>query len=72
MVVIISNYIAKAQEDGRVVKHINPLVISYSIIGSVKEVLFHWAVLDERLDIDATITTLLDVYFGGMLEKGLA
>lgn len=71
LVVIISDYIAKAQADGRVVKYINPLVISYSIIGSVKEVLFHWAVLDEKLDIDATITTLLDVYFGGMLEKGL-
>jgi AcrR family transcriptional regulator len=71
LVVIISDYIAKAQTDGRVVKYINPLVISYSIIGSVKEVLFHWAVLDEKLDIDATITTLLDVYFGGMLEKGL-
>jgi len=72
MVVIISNYIQKAQTDGRVMKQINPLVISYSIIGSVKEVLFHWAVLDENLDIDTTITTLLDVYFGGMLEKGLA
>ena len=71
LVVIISDYIAKAQADGRVVKYINPLVISYSIIGSVKEVLFHWAVLDEKLDIDVTITTLLDVYFGGMLEKGL-
>lgn len=71
LVVIISDYIAKAQADGRVVKHVSPLITSYSIIGSVKEVLFHWAVLDEKLDIDTSITTLLDIYFGGMLERGL-
>ncbi len=69
IVIIISNYISKAQADGRVVKHIDPLITSYSIIGSVKEVLFHWAVLDEKLDIDKSITTLLDVYFAGMLER---
>ncbi len=66
---MISRYIAKAQEDQRVVPDIDPLVLSYSIVGSVKEVLFHWAVMDEELDIDKTINTLLDVYFYGMLEK---
>ncbi len=71
LVIIISNYISKAQDDGRVVKNLDSLVISYSIIGSVKEVLYHWAVLDEKLDIDVTINTLLDTYFGGLLEKSL-
>jgi AcrR family transcriptional regulator len=69
MVNIISQYIKRAQEEGRVVKDIDPLITSYSIIGSVKEVLFHLAVLEENLDIKTTLNTLMDVYFKGMIAE---
>ncbi len=69
IVSITSGYITKAQQEGRVKSHLDALVISYSILGSVKEVLYHWAVLEEHLDIDTTITTMLDTYLSGMLEN---
>lgn len=68
IVSITSGYITKAQQEGRVKPHLDALVISYSILGSVKEVLYHWVVLEENLDIDTTITTMLDTYLSGMLE----
>ncbi|MCX7679430.1 MAG: TetR/AcrR family transcriptional regulator [Spirochaetes bacterium] len=64
-----TQYISKAQREGRVKKHLDAQVISYSIIGAVKEILYHIIVFEKNLNIDTTITTMLDTFLSGMLEN---
>ena len=64
-----AQYIKAAQEDGRIHDTIDPVIAAYSIVGAVKEVLFHWAVLDEKLDIEKTINSLVDIYFKGLIVE---
>lgn len=64
-----TQYISKAQQEGRVKKHLDPKIISYNIVGSVKEVIYHLIVLGEQINIDTVITTMLDTFLNGMLEN---
>ncbi len=64
-----AEYIARAQKKGRVITSLDPLFTSMCIIGSVKELVFQWAVNDESMDIEKAIITAISVYFQGMLRR---
>lgn len=69
IIMMSTQYIAKAQEKGRVIAHIDPLFTSMCIVGSIKELVFQWAVNDESMDIEKAIITAVTVYFRGMLHR---
>ncbi len=64
-----AEYIAKAQQKGRVISSIDPLLTSLCIVGSIKELVFQWAVNDDSLDIEKGILTAMTVYFRGMINN---
>lgn len=63
-----TDYILNAQNKGRLVNTINPHFTAMCIVGSVKELVFQWAINDERLDIENAIMTAADIYFRGMVN----
>ncbi|MGQ9843752.1 MAG: TetR/AcrR family transcriptional regulator [Spirochaetota bacterium] len=63
-----AEYIANAQNKGRVVETINPRFTSMSIVGSIKELVFQWAVNDDQLDLEQAIKTVANVYFKGIVK----
>jgi len=63
-----AEYIKHGQENGRVINDIDPFVTSLCIVGSVKEILFHWLVLGEDIDVKNAITSTVDLFFRGMLN----
>jgi len=67
MVQMSSGYMRKAQNEGRVIRGIDPVLISHGIIGSVKEILYQWAVIDEQFDLEQGISNLVEVYFRGII-----
>jgi len=64
-----AEYITKAQQKGRILSSIDPLFTSMCIIGSIKELVFQWAVNDDSLDIEKGILTAITVYFRGMINS---
>lgn len=62
-----TGYMRKAQDENRIISTIDPVMISHGIIGSVKELLYQWAVIDENIDLERAISDLVDVYFRGMI-----
>lgn len=64
-----TEYISQAQKDGRIVKSVNPETASICIIGSVKEIVFKWAVLDENIDTVKAIENMLEIFLYGMLTE---
>ena len=69
MVQMSAGYMRKAQDEGRVFDGIDPVLISHGIIGSVKEILYQWAVIDENIDLERGISDLVEVYFRGIIIK---
>lgn len=67
MIEMSASYIRRAQEEGKVLADLDPVGVSYCIIGSVKELLFRWAVMESKFNIEQTITTTVDLFFRGML-----
>lgn len=71
-----ARYIAKAQEQGRVLRGLDPLALSVCIVGAVKELLLRWtaAAPDEPgtkpFDLPAAVDTAVEVFFRGMLATG--
>ncbi len=64
-----ADYIAKAQAKGRVIAYLDPLFTSMCIVGSVKELVFQWAVNDESMDIEKAIITAATIYFRSLLHS---
>lgn len=62
-------YISQAQKDGRIVSSVNPETASICIIGSVKEIIFRWAVLNEKIDTVKAIENMLEIFLNGMLTE---
>ena len=64
-----TEYITQAQKDGRIVKSVNAETASICIIGSVKEIVFKWAVLEENIDTVKAIENMLEIFLYGMLTE---
>jgi len=64
-----ADYIQNAIEDGTIKKEIDPYIASMNIVGSVKEIVFRWAVLGEELNTVAAIDNLLTIFLNGMLTE---
>lgn len=64
-----ADYILQAQKDGRIIKSIDPVTASICIIGSVKEIVYRWAVLGENIDTVQAIKNMLDIYLYGILAE---
>lgn len=69
IVTMSTEYINQAQSDGRVVSSVNSYTASICIVGSVKEIVFRWAVLDEDIDTVVAIENMLSIFFYGMLSE---
>ncbi len=67
IVVMAAGYMRRAQEEGRVLTGLDPRICSLFMLGSVKEVLYRWAVQEEDLDVRMAIDTMVDLFFRGML-----
>ncbi|MCX8124450.1 MAG: TetR/AcrR family transcriptional regulator [Spirochaetes bacterium] len=68
IIMMSAEYIKKAQEKGRVISTLDPLFTSMCIVGSIKELVFQWAINNESMDIEKAIITAATVYFNGMLN----
>ena len=64
-----TTYIKKAQEEGKVLDSIDPYTNSIIIVGSIKEIVYRWAVLNDDFDILQAINTTVEVFFRGMVVK---
>ena len=64
-----TEYISQAQKDGRIVESVNPETASICIIGSVKEIVFKWAVLNQNIDTVKAIENMLEIFLYGMLTE---
>ncbi len=64
-----SGYIRNAQEEKKVSMDIDPDVTSFCIIGAVKELVLKWAVMDEVIDVDKTVNSMLNLFFQGMITE---
>lgn len=64
-----TDYIVNAQNKGRVINTIDPYFTAMCIVGSIKELVFQWAVNDEHLNIENAIMTAVDVYFRGIVKQ---
>lgn len=62
-----AKYIRKAQEERRVIDKIDPHASSLCIVGSIKEIVYRWAVLNEDINIKNAISTVIAIFFRGML-----
>jgi hypothetical protein len=62
-----AGYMRRAQEEGRVLTGLDPRICSLFMLGSVKEVLYRWAVQEEDLEVRMAIDTMVDLFFRGML-----
>ena len=64
-----TEYIKKAQDDGRVDSTLDPLIASTCIFGATKELLYRWIVLNENIDLNHTINNMLNLFLNGMLVE---
>ncbi|HOO71829.1 MAG TPA: TetR/AcrR family transcriptional regulator [Spirochaetota bacterium] len=67
IIIMSSDYIKKAQDEGRVVLGLDPSVLALSIVGSIKEMLYRWAVQEDDFNVRSSVETLVELYFRGML-----
>ena len=68
MIIMSAEYIKEAQKQGAVIKEIEPVTTAYCIIGSIKEILYRWIVLEEDINLKKTIAATVDLFFRGMLS----
>ncbi len=64
-----TGYIEQARKDGRVKASVDSYTASICIVGSVKEIIFRWAVLDEDIDTVKAIENMLSIFLYGMLNE---
>ncbi len=64
-----TEYINQAKRDGRVISSVDSYTASICIAGSVKEIVFRWAVLKEDIDTVKAIENMLTIFFYGMLSE---
>jgi AcrR family transcriptional regulator len=60
-------FIRQAQVIGRVHPTLDPDISSTCIVGSVRELLYRWAVRSQPIDFNASLTSMLDLYLNGLL-----
>jgi AcrR family transcriptional regulator len=67
VIVMSAGYIKKAQDEGKVITSIDAMSTSLCIVGAVKEILYHWAVLQKDIDMEKAISSAVDLFFRGMM-----
>ena len=64
-----AKYIKTAQDMGRVFPHLDNEISAKCIVGSVRELLYRWAVREEKIDFQKALPGMLDLYLNGLLVE---
>ncbi|MBU0994305.1 MAG: TetR/AcrR family transcriptional regulator [Proteobacteria bacterium] len=69
LVMMSAEFHINAQKKGKIKKELDPVIASYCIFGAVKDLVFRLVVLEEKIDIMQSISTMFDLFLGGMLVE---
>lgn len=62
---MLAGYYKLAQDENRVLPGLDHNIVATCFIGSVKELLFNWLILNKNIDMESAIKTVVDLFYKG-------